>query len=183
MKKNINIIGLVLLLAVTLSASKCKKTSPTQLEQLPPATQTGANTFGCLLNGVAFTPGGGGLLDQILIVQFDPTFQGGRLSIKAKRIFNSTEYITMSIGGDSILLSGTFNLGYKTKYKVYYFDSRKLCDVLTYSTPAPSIVTGKLEIIKFDYNSRIISGIFDFNISMPNCDSIKATDGRFDVKF
>jgi len=28
------------------------------LEQLPPATQTGANTFGCLLNGEAWTPSG-----------------------------------------------------------------------------------------------------------------------------
>ena len=33
--------------------------SKTELEKLPPATQTGANTFGCLLNGSAFLPGNG----------------------------------------------------------------------------------------------------------------------------
>ncbi len=47
---------------LTFSFAQCKKHHPppkTELEKLPPITQTGANTFGCLLNGVAFTPGGG----------------------------------------------------------------------------------------------------------------------------
>ena len=32
--------------------------SANPLDQLPPATQTGANTFGCLINGEPFTPKG-----------------------------------------------------------------------------------------------------------------------------
>ncbi|MCU7693044.1 hypothetical protein ACFSPU_02210 [Haoranjiania flava] len=35
-------------LALLLSAGSCKKSAE---NQLPPATQTGANTFGCLING------------------------------------------------------------------------------------------------------------------------------------
>src|SRR5690554_65966 len=31
---------------------------PTEIEKLPPATQTGANKVGCLLNGKAFLPSG-----------------------------------------------------------------------------------------------------------------------------
>src|SRR5690606_41160435 len=31
---------------------------PTEIEKLPPATQTGANKVGCLLNGKAFLPVG-----------------------------------------------------------------------------------------------------------------------------
>ena len=40
--------------------ASCKKNKPqkTELEKLPPVTQTGANTFGCLINGKAFTPKG-----------------------------------------------------------------------------------------------------------------------------
>ena len=36
--------------------SQCKKNDPTPLAQLPPATQTGANTFGCLVNGQVWLP-------------------------------------------------------------------------------------------------------------------------------
>lgn len=38
--------------------SQCKKDDPAPEEQLPPATQTGANTLGCLVNGQPYTPGG-----------------------------------------------------------------------------------------------------------------------------
>jgi hypothetical protein len=53
MKKKLFII----LTAVALSC--CSKdeqpnTPKTELEKLPPATQTGANTAGCLVNGKAF---------------------------------------------------------------------------------------------------------------------------------
>ncbi len=38
-------------LALLLTAGSCKKSAE---NQLPPATQTGANTFGCLINGVVY---------------------------------------------------------------------------------------------------------------------------------
>lgn len=48
----------LLLLAALLGLSQCKKHDPDPVDQLPPATQTGANTFGCLLNGQLWTPSG-----------------------------------------------------------------------------------------------------------------------------
>ncbi len=39
-------------LAILLTAGSCKKSAE---KQLPPATQTGANTFGCLINGKPYT--------------------------------------------------------------------------------------------------------------------------------
>jgi hypothetical protein len=48
---------LILLTAFTLSCcSKDDNKPKTELEKLPPATQTGKNTFGCLLDGKAFLP-------------------------------------------------------------------------------------------------------------------------------
>jgi len=42
-----------------LSANSCKKHKDVDpLSQLPPETQTGANTFGCVVNGKAFLPKG-----------------------------------------------------------------------------------------------------------------------------
>ena len=55
---------LIALLFIPLFSAKCTKkpiepTPPkTPLEQLPPATQTGANTFGCLVDGEVYIPKG-----------------------------------------------------------------------------------------------------------------------------
>ncbi len=48
---------LLLLTLFTLSCCKNDDDTPTNpIDQLPPATQVGANTFGCLLDGQAFLP-------------------------------------------------------------------------------------------------------------------------------
>jgi hypothetical protein len=42
-----------------LIVSGCRKhKTGNPIDQLPPETQTGANTFGCLVNGQVFKPGG-----------------------------------------------------------------------------------------------------------------------------
>ena len=46
------------LLPALLGLSQCKKNDPNPVDQLPPATQTGANTFGCLVNGQPWLPQG-----------------------------------------------------------------------------------------------------------------------------
>ena len=54
MKKIITVI-----LLSTLLGASCKKTNtPSPTDQLPPTTQTGANTFGCLVNGKVWIPKG-----------------------------------------------------------------------------------------------------------------------------
>ena len=54
MKKIITVI-----LLSTLLGASCKKTNtPSPTDQLPPTTQTGANTFGCLVNGKVYVPKG-----------------------------------------------------------------------------------------------------------------------------
>ena len=56
---------LYLLISVLLSASHCKK-DKTPEDQLPPETQTGAGTFGCLVNGNVFIPKGSPFSGPIL---------------------------------------------------------------------------------------------------------------------
>ena len=55
MKKTIFLLGILLLL---IGCSKKDDPTLTPLEQLPPATKTGENTAGCLVNGEAFLPKG-----------------------------------------------------------------------------------------------------------------------------
>jgi len=48
---------LLLVLTLTLTLSSCTKNNPFRgNDQLPPETQTGANTVGCLINGKVFIP-------------------------------------------------------------------------------------------------------------------------------
>lgn len=49
------------LLVIAMLFIACNKDNDTiaPIDQLPEATQTGENTFGCLLNGEAFLPSGG----------------------------------------------------------------------------------------------------------------------------
>ena len=51
--------NLIIILITALALSYCDKDDnkpKTELEKLPPATQTGAQTFGCLIDGKAFVP-------------------------------------------------------------------------------------------------------------------------------
>lgn len=60
--KKITRYTLLFLSLILLSTSSCKDDDDTPtnpVDQLPPATQTGENTFGCLLDGEVFIPSGG----------------------------------------------------------------------------------------------------------------------------
>ena len=41
----------------------------------------------------------------------------------------------------------------------------------------------KFEVTKFDTTNQIVSGIFDFTLYQSSGDSIRITEGRFDLKF
>jgi len=51
-------LSIILLLSLG-ACSKDDDIPKSPIDQLPPATQTGENTFGCLLDGKAFLPGNG----------------------------------------------------------------------------------------------------------------------------
>ena len=95
-----------LLLAALLGLSQCKKKepgpAPTPESLLPPATQTGANTFGCLLNGQLWTPAGADGTSNYS-VYYDPSFGGGSFNITTYRYSNNKADTKQSI---SIGMSG-----------------------------------------------------------------------------
>ena len=61
MKTKLKILNLILLCIFLTSCSSNDDSSGgnNPVNQLPEATQIGENTFGCLLDGEAFIPGGG----------------------------------------------------------------------------------------------------------------------------
>lgn len=142
--------------------------------------QGGLNTFGCLINGKAFVPGGGGILSNTLSVQYDPKFQGGKLSIVARNYPDATNFYGVGILGDSIKTTGTFSLQLHSKYVITYVDTRVNCNFHTYYDMP---IAGELIITRFDTITRIISGTFTFKVTTSSCGIIDGTEGRFDVKY
>ncbi len=172
-----------LLLLVTLvmtGCTSCKK--QVDSNGLPPATQNGSNTLGFLLNGKPWTPSGyNGTAN--LSVDVDFGFKNGGFSIAAYRIITSSnrQYISFGIA-DSLNMTTipvTLPLNQTSLFGIYY--SNNTCSF--YSTDSAVYEKGSLTVSKLDTTNRIIAGTFNATLSKTGCDTIRITEGRFDMKF
>ncbi|MEJ7627150.1 MAG: hypothetical protein WKF35_09825 [Ferruginibacter sp.] len=185
MKKN-NTLWLLLLALCSLLAS-CKKenTPQDELSKLPPITQTGANTFGCLVNGIAWLPNGskpqyGGPNPNVYV---DPTFQGGAFYVTGHQYKIPGSII--SIGSGNCISTGIYNLSNNVNAASY---SKSILGSLPCELSSADVGTfknGFLNVTRYDLSSGIFSGTFEFKLfnSQSLCgDTIRITNGRFDVK-
>ncbi len=175
-------------LAAVLSLSMCKKDTPEA--SLPAATQVGANTGGCLINGQPFvaTGWGGSLLSNPI-----PALSGGFYE-------DSLYYLTLagvtSRGNTHVYLffrnqiSGTYLFNQKTsildRAGLRYTLSYGACDFADgnelYITDAQHI--GQIILAQANTKNGISAGTFEFTaVSQLNPTKIiTITDGRFDRK-
>lgn len=164
----------------------CKKDKRSELEKLPTITQNGANTFGCLINGKAYTPKGyrGNVPNYYVLV--DPGFSDGDLSIRTYRIEDNL-MISLSISSDSIKNTGIYTINdhgrTQSRFSKDAADlSRSYCDIFYGSTHQRN---GFLKITRYDLQNGIIAGEFEISMVNRDCgygDTIKITEGRFDYK-
>ncbi len=173
-------IPTLLVLLLCLSLSNCnwlsKKDEPRP--DLPPETQTGANTFGCYVNGVPYTPRG----SVGLTSNFSPVLvPNGNFRISTYRITpdrNPEQYL--GFGFSELSGMGTYSInsqngimGFRDLYRdCYYWTDREDCSY-----------EGTITITKYDMENFIVSGRFKATLYVPDCDTIRITEGRFDVKF
>ena len=184
MKKN-NTLWLLLLALCSLFAS-CKKEPVDELSKLPPATQTGANTFGCLLNGKAWVAHTDCkyLCDPAFKLRYDNS-EGG--NIFASVILSNSENIkqSMSFAIDSTNTKTYFNyqvLG--TKHMGFTFSDNNLfngCGFI-FSADSTTSTIGIINLSRYDLQNGVVSGTFEFTLSKSGCETINATNGRFDFK-
>lgn len=185
-------LPLYLALALLTQCSKCKQ-DPTPAkpeDQLPPATQTGAGTFGCLLNGQPWTPSGFNGYPNILVT-YDPGYRGGSLSITAYRYpadAKQAQYI--KFGGDQLDKPGTYTITTTSNpappgpYGVLFADGNIPSPCNMYQVGIGATQTaGQFTITRLDLTNHIVSGTFSFTLSQASCTSIQLTEGRFDTKF
>lgn len=168
------------------SCKKSKESPEDELSKLPPITQTGANTFGCLVNGKAWTPKGWDGRQPNFFIIVDPTFRNGDFSLRTYRLDNSI-YESYVIGSDSINATSTYIISDIANTRIIYHkgtpDLSQIFCTVSYNGNFQR--TGYLRISKYDLQSGIVSGEFEFTMVNKDCgngDIIKVTKGRFDYK-
>jgi len=169
------------LLLVFIACDKDDDKPKTELEKLPPATQTGAQTFGCLIDGKAFVP---------------PKF--GKNSPNAFYQFVGSAYTLSIYGGTSggPNLKG-INIGcldlpltQQTTYQLKealtnnYFGRYSIGGGITYRGTSTTEFPGTLIITRFDPSNFIISGTFSFKAKeIDTGETVEITEGRFDMQY
>ena len=179
----------LLVTSLLLLGSNCKKSKPTNpVNQLPPETQTGANTFGCLVDGEVFKPGGaqlsGGSLNAIYQYLIPGTSSGYTFGVSAKNQKESCLYKTVAFGFDSVAMRvGVYPLAVRKNGYGGGAYQEFPCGQPFKEYMTNNIVRGELHLKKFDLTSQIASGTFWFTAVNFNGDTVKITDGRFDVRY
>ena len=181
------ILSLILgFLATSCGRSEDPPANP--VAQLPPATQTGANTIGCLVNGEVFLPHQNnptGPASKSCNYEF--LDNGYHLSINFSN--DTQEYLkSVSVRTHNIdLLQGSIyqleiDNGYSgiTKYGEFTKYTGGINGIKRYKTN--SVFVGQLKIDRLDKINHIISGTFWFDGEL-NGEIIKVTEGRFDMQY
>ncbi|MEZ4856436.1 MAG: hypothetical protein R2812_08195 [Gelidibacter sp.] len=172
---------LLCMLAVTLSCCNKNDDQPANpIDQLPPATQTGKQTFGCLINGAPFVPPSFGSNSPNAFYQFvDGAYTlsiygsiGGGLNLKS-----------INIGGMDVGLIQETTYTLKEENSNNYFGKYNIGGGITYSGTSSTENSGTLKITNFDQDNFIISGTFEFTVLDNDGNEINITNGRFDINY
>ena len=175
-----------LLLLTTITLSCCSSDDDNNNgDQLPPETQTGANTAGCLVDGQVFLPHQRGLNAALLcnyefidgkfyfnlVINDNRETIGKTVSVRTGEISLATNSIYLLnisntifqpdfIGGGGIYGIGASN---------YFYTN--------------SIKTGELKITRLDLSNSIISGTFWFDAVNSAGETVQIRSGRFDMHY
>lgn len=178
MKTTICKISIIFLLLVTMGAG-CEKEK--EEPQLPPITQTGKDTFGCLVDGDIWLP------KLVLAFPTQPKVSAGLVREYGYRMWEigasqgAASSFYFGIYEDSLKL-GEINIStdemygngiglhfFSKDYEGTSFDWRK-------GLPVQFVVT------KLDTVNKIVAGTFSFDAVNMSNDTVSITNGRFDIK-
>jgi hypothetical protein len=156
-----------------------------QVDVLPPITQTGQNTIGCLVNGEVFLPKNYNAPLKAVGV----TYFSHKLHInfsRQKKLDGLNQGIIIEVLDPIVFEGGRINLNLYNNHGAVYRDEEKCGDYKTMDSAmhAPGGGSGILTISHLDTIKHIICGTFSIKFNKPNtqagCDTIRITEGRFD---
>ena len=174
---------LSILLGSLLCFNSCSKDAG-----LTKATQEGANTFSCKVNGKKYIPavslfGGDPIYSQY---RLDPFISGtNKLIIGTTVPSNPVQHISITIYGCD--KTGVYDLNEDTLYKI---DAEYDLNAGGYNAYAKVYInkkgsSGQVEITKLDKIRKIVSGTFSFKLTDENniSNTVSIERGRFDLKY
>lgn len=168
---------LLVLVSLPLLAVRCREEEPppkTPLEQLPPATTTGADTFGCLVNGEPW-------VFPRPKYRHPPSLQAdwsyAQAVIVSMRFEDARGYFGISMAVEDSLATG----------RILRFSSDSIGLPNTARIDFPNriyrprhLVDGSIKFTRLDRQAQIVSGTFAFTMAQAG-DTVRVTDGRFDI--
>jgi hypothetical protein len=178
MKRIAIAIYLLVSLCVSLSLLTCKQNDP-----LPEATQTGRNTFGCLIDGKAYVPNGRGGFSGLKPVNGGFTVGYSANSTVVYIQVYSTDGRRVQIYVNNYV-TGRYLLDSDTQTKPTSLNPKNYGRYISSSGEqyvTSSKYTGQITIIKSDTATGIVSGSFDFKGVTSTGQTVSIIDGRFDV--
>ncbi len=135
--------------------------------ELPPITMEGKNTFGCLVNGEVWLPKGD-LNNPSLIADLS---SNSEFYIQAN---NEVENESIQI-----LITDCCNKNVEINFDANPNSSAAYLGKCTLDTDTSA---GYFEISEYSPRDFILAGTFEFTIE-DECDTIRVTEGRFDVRY
>lgn len=166
--KTIYQILVSLLLLTTFIFSECKKKDV--IPQLTNETQTGANTFGCKINGDIYTPKGLGGCYKYLVQYYK---SDSTLIIKT----NNTCAIAFQIAFRGVYELKNYEIFNPIQNAFYYSTKEPRC---SFYDRTNSTQSGTITINRFDLSNKIVSGRFNGVLKLGGCQDVNITEGRFD---
>ncbi|WKS95541.1 DUF6252 family protein [Riemerella columbina] len=177
---------LFLALLVGLSLTTCREKEPDP-NILPPATQSGANTAGCLVNGKVWVASKKSSTRGFYVgatgaeIYSDGTF---KIGVEFKNVSNKS-YIKMGIKKIKLELNKEYTIPINSPLGeniggAFYVQHSVIGPA--YYTKSPDY-TGKIKITRLDIPNEIISGTFEFDAVDEDGNVVHITEGRFDKKF
>lgn len=153
-------------------------------DKLPPETQTGANSAGCLVNGKVFLPKKEGINPELVCnyefidgefffnLAFSDLRNGGTESVAINHNRVSLEVNQIYIMNKNNIVDGDFTGGGGSYFKI-----------ITNKYYTNTIKTGELKITRLDLQNSIISGTFWFDAVNSSGEVVEIRQGRFDMRY
>ncbi|MBX7206512.1 MAG: hypothetical protein K1X81_13895 [Bacteroidia bacterium] len=164
---------LLLLASLSFLSLHCKKEKKDYYSILPPATQSGKETAGCIVNGQVWV-GSMNWLDWLPNGRF-------LLQLEKKVSFSPTTYVCVTLY-DTVKTTGVYEISGNTLYTSLAYFSWSGGGGVSYTTDKQR--KGALIVTRLDTQQRIISGLFYFDAIEPTTgDVVHVTDGRFDMHY
>ena len=156
-------------------------TTTNPIDQLPPATQTGEQTFGCLINGEPFVPPSFGSNAPNAFYQF--VGSAYTLGISGGNIGGGANLKSVNLGGIDVEPLSQIIYILIEEESGNFFGNYNIGGGITFNGVTGNQNPGTLNVTKFDSQNFTISGTFEFTVLDYDGNEINITDGRFDLNY